>query len=92
MTDSRDIAAAWQGLTPMQRAVAMLVRDGLCDKAIADRLRISVRGTRYHMDRLRLIFNCDSKLSLAVATERAIWALSLLTPSQNERPVENLRP
>jgi DNA-binding CsgD family transcriptional regulator len=81
MNNSRDIAAAWQKLTPMQRAVAVLARDDLPDKLIADRLRISARTVRYHLLTLRRVFNCESKLGVAVIAER-VTGLSKVTSMQ----------
>jgi DNA-binding CsgD family transcriptional regulator len=80
MNNSRDIAAAWQALTPMQRAVAVLARDDLPDKQIAQKLHLSEPGVRYHLRMLRRAFSCQSKLSVAVAVERMTGALSKVIP------------
>jgi DNA-binding CsgD family transcriptional regulator len=74
-TEHQEIVRVWRTLTPMQRSVLMLCRE-LPDKLIADRLRISTRGVRYHQGRLRAAFGCDSKIALAVMGERVSWSVT----------------
>jgi DNA-binding CsgD family transcriptional regulator len=91
MPDNPDILRAWLALSPMQKSVAVLVRDDLPDKLIADRLRISARTVRYHLSVLRRVFGCASKLGVAVMAER-VTGLSKVTSMQSAQTVENLSP
>jgi DNA-binding CsgD family transcriptional regulator len=79
-TEHQEIARVWGGLTPMSRAVAVLVRDDLPDKQIAQKLHLSEPGVRYHLRMLRRAFSCQSKLSVAVKVERMTGALSKVIP------------
>jgi non-specific serine/threonine protein kinase len=49
------------GLTPRELEVAVLVAQGLSDKEIGARLRISVRTAEYHVEQIRRKLDCSSR-------------------------------
>ena len=91
MNNSRDIAN-WMSLTPMARAIAVLVRDDRLDKEIAEMLKLSPEGVRYHMRALRKKFACRSRVGVAVAVERVAHTLPKTASMQSAQTVENSRP
>jgi DNA-binding NarL/FixJ family response regulator len=56
-------------LTAREREVALLVADGLANRAIADRLTVSERTVETH------VRNLLTKLGLANRTQVAAWTL-----------------
>ncbi|HSP54330.1 MAG TPA: helix-turn-helix transcriptional regulator, partial [Dehalococcoidia bacterium] len=54
-------------LTPREWEVLALLREGLSDQAIADRLGISLDGAKYHVREIL------SKLSVTSRQEAAAW-------------------
>jgi DNA-binding CsgD family transcriptional regulator len=72
-------------MSPMARAVGVLVRDDRLDKEIAEMLKLSPEGVRYHMRALRKKFACRSRVGVAVAVERVAHATknSTLTETAN---------
>ncbi|GGR69083.1 hypothetical protein GCM10010197_40750 [Nocardioides luteus] len=57
-------------LTPREREVAQLICDGLSNRAIAERLVISVRTVDGHVERML------AKLEVRSRTQIATWVLS----------------
>jgi DNA-binding CsgD family transcriptional regulator len=66
--DSTPRAASPSGLSPREREVADLVADGLANKAIAQRLHLSVRTVESH------VRHALTKLGLDNRTQLAAWA------------------
>ncbi len=63
----RELPAA-EALTPRERQVVALLADGLSNRSIADRLRISERTVEKHVE------NVLGKLSLGTRVQVALWA------------------
>jgi len=63
-----------QGLTSREQQVAVLVRDGLTDREIAERLFIGRRTAEWHVKQIfnKLGFNSRSQLAAWVAQEQAV--------------------
>src|SRR2546426_12523147 len=56
-------------LTPREREVLALIRQGLTNEEIAQRLDISLDGAKYHVSQIL------SKLGVATREEAAVWVL-----------------
>ena len=50
--------------SPREREVLVLVRQGLINKEIADKLHISVRTVKFHITQLMRIFKVHSRVKL----------------------------
>lgn len=74
-----------QGLTSRERQVALLVRDGLTDREIAERLFIGRRTAEWHVKQIfnKLGFNSRAQLAAWVAHDEASGATT--EPSKDQR-------
>lgn len=66
----RDQAATAGGLTPREREVALLVAEGLSDRAIAERLVLGVRTVETHVSSIL------AKLGRTSRAQIAVWAVT----------------
>lgn len=63
---TRGNGTGWTTLTPAERRVALLVAEDLSDRAIAERLVVSVRTVESHITRALLKLGVRSRVGLAV--------------------------
>src|SRR6266849_10450487 len=77
-----------QGLTSRERQVALLVRDGLTDRELAERLFITRRTAEWHVKQIfnKLGFNSRAQLAAWVAHSQAVGSL----PDSPDRHRDNL--
>lgn len=64
-------------LTPREWEVLVLVREGLTNEQIAERLGVSLAGAKYHVSEIL------SKLEVTTREQAAAWQLS---PAEGKRP------
>ncbi len=68
-------------LTPRQREVLELLRAGLTDAEIAERLGISLRGAKYHVSEIIGRLGVRNRYEAAAWPERPPWWMSALAPA-----------
>lgn len=58
-------------LSSQEAFVAVLVHQGLQDKEIADSMKLSLSGVRWHLREIASKTGCDSRVKVALLVERA---------------------
>jgi DNA-binding NarL/FixJ family response regulator len=81
--------SGWEGLSPRERDVALLVVEGFGNQAIASELHVSEHTVRAHVSRVLAAFGVASRAAVAarlsgtVAPDASQEQLAALTPRQN---------